>query len=93
MNPGPAEELGRFGSATVEAMKSTPLAIALLIVNVGFLGFAGYVLGEVAANASERNKTQMDLISSLVGDIRDCRQGPSTRGDLEVIPLPPQRPL
>lgn|GEM_PF-2768014 len=73
---GITEEAGKVGVSAVTAMASTPLAIALLIVNVGFLGFAGYVLGEVAANASERNKTQMDLIAQLVGDIRDCRQGP-----------------
>jgi hypothetical protein len=72
---GITEEAGKVGSAAVTAMASTPLAIALLIVNVGFLGFAGYVLGEVAANASERNKGQMDLIAKLVGDIRDCRGG------------------
>jgi hypothetical protein len=71
------EQVGKVASSAVEAMKSTPLAIALLVVNVGFLGFAAYVLGEVAANASERNKTQMELISSLVKDIRDCRQGPT----------------
>ena len=69
------EEIGKVANSAVEAMKSTPLAIALLVVNVGFLGFAAYVLGEVAANASERNKTQMELITALVKDIRDCRQG------------------
>jgi Tfp pilus assembly protein PilV len=68
-------------------MAGTPLAIALLVVNVGFLGFAGYVLGEVAANASERNKQQMQLISDLVHDIRDCRQGPKPTGFL--IDYPP----
>jgi Tfp pilus assembly protein PilV len=61
-------------------MQSTPLAIALLVVNVGFLGFAAYVLGEVASNASERNKTQMELIAQLVSDIRDCRQGAKPNG-------------
>ena len=65
--------------ATATALQSTPLALALLVVNVGFLGFAAYVLGEVAANASERNKSQMDLIIKLVTDIRDCRQGPTPR--------------
>lgn len=57
-------------------MSSQPLAIALLLINVGFLAFAGYVLGEVASNASERNMHQMNLIEKLVGDIRDCHQGP-----------------
>jgi hypothetical protein len=73
---GVTEEAGKVAISTVDAMKGAPLAIALLLVNVGFLAFAGYVLGEVAANASERNKQQMDLISRLVTDIRDCRQGP-----------------
>jgi hypothetical protein len=72
---GVTEEAGKVGAAAVGAMSSQPLAIALLVINVGFLGFAGYVLGEVAANASERNKGQMDLIAKLVGDIRDCRGG------------------
>jgi hypothetical protein len=70
-------EVGKVASSAVDAMKSTPLAIALLVVNIGFLGFAAYVLGEVAANASERNKSQLELITNLVRDIRDCRQGPT----------------
>ena len=72
---GITEEAGKVGSAAVGAMASTPLAIALLIVNIGFLGFAGYVLGEVAQSARLRNETRMDLITKLVTDIRDCRQG------------------
>ena len=64
---------GKIATSAIDAMKSTPLAVALLVVNVGFLGFAAYVLGEVAANASERNKSQTELISKLVTDIRDCR--------------------
>jgi hypothetical protein len=73
---GITEEAGKVGTAAVGAMASTPLAIALLLVNIGFLGFAGYILGEVAEGARVRNATQMDLISKLVTDIRDCRQGP-----------------
>jgi hypothetical protein len=72
------EQDGQVASSTIEAMKSTPLAIALLVVNMAFLGFAAYVLGEVAANASERNKSQLELITNLVRDLRDCRQGPPT---------------
>lgn len=72
------EEIGKAAQTTLEAMKSTPLALALLVVNVGFLGFAAYILGHVASNSSERNKSQLELITSLVRDIRDCRQGPTT---------------
>jgi hypothetical protein len=51
--------------AVASAMQSTPLALALLVVNVGFLAFAAYVLGEVSANAQERNRNQMELIGKL----------------------------
>jgi len=67
---------GKVATAAVDAMKSTPLAIALLLVNIGFLAFAAYLLGHVADNASERNKTQTELLAKLITDIRDCRQGP-----------------
>jgi hypothetical protein len=72
------EHAAKAVAGTVDALKSAPLALALLIVNVGFLGFAAYVLGEVAANASERNKGQMQLIGDLVRDIRDCRSPKQT---------------
>lgn len=86
---GVTEEAGKVGSAAVSAMQSTPLAIALLLVNVGFLAFAGYVLGQVAANASERNKSQMDLIGRLAEDIKDCRVVPPKASlDLDIKPNP-----
>lgn len=80
------EEIGKAAASTLDAMKSTPLAIALLVVNVAFLAFATYVLGAVATNAGERNKAQLELITSLV---RDCRQGPADQrtelGDLPAL--------
>jgi hypothetical protein len=73
---GLTEEAGKVGTAAVGAMSAQPLAIALLVVNIGFLSFAGYVLGEVAANAQERNKGQMELIGKLAEDLRSCVPGP-----------------
>ena len=90
---GVTEEAGKVGSAAVNAMSSQPLAIALLIINIGFLGFAGYVLGQVAANASERNKTQMELISRLVSDIRDCRGGVHPNPQRSILHLPALPPI
>jgi hypothetical protein len=59
------KESGEVVVATVDAMKSVPLALALLVVNVGFLGFASFVLGRVADNAADRNKSQTELIEKL----------------------------
>jgi hypothetical protein len=81
----PIDTTGKVATSAVEAMKSTPLAIALLIVNVGFLGFAAYILGEVASNAKERNTSQLELISKLVTDIRDCRQGPTQKNRYDPL--------
>jgi hypothetical protein len=89
---GVTEEAGKVGTAAVNAMAGTPLAIALLVVNVGFLGFAGYILGQVAANAAERNKGQMDLILKLAEDVRDCRQGPKIPTDFPItLHYPPSK--
>ena len=70
---GTVEEVGKVATTTVSAMSSQPLALALLVVNIGFLAFAGFVLGKVAVNAQERNKTQMDLIGRLADDLTTCR--------------------
>lgn len=68
----------KVATAAVSAMASTPLAVALLIVNVCFLATASYVLKEIATNSKERNKAQTELIVKLVSEITDCRQGPKT---------------
>jgi hypothetical protein len=81
---GVTEEAGKVGAAAVGAMSSQPLAIALLVVNIGFLAFAGYLLGQVAVNAQERNKGQMALIGQLAEDLRNC---------VPVSPKPMQFPL
>lgn len=79
------ETSGKVATEIVTSLKSAPLAIALLIVNIGFLAFATYLLGQVSANASERNKSQIELITRLVTDIRDCRQGPTRSNNRSIM--------
>jgi hypothetical protein len=71
---GVAEEAGKIASSALSALQSTPLALVLVFLNLMFIGFALYILGQVAANASVREKSQVELIASLIHDIRDCRQ-------------------
>lgn len=75
---GITEEAGKAAGSVIDAMKGVPMLLAMLIINLGFLGIIVYFMGEAAANSSERNKTQLELIHKLVTDIRDCRQGPKT---------------
>ncbi len=70
---GLIEEAGKVGTGAVEALRPSPLAIALLLVNVGFLAFTAYVLGQVATNALERNRLQMELATTLIKELRECR--------------------
>lgn len=83
------EEAGKVATTAVESMKSAPLAIALLLVNLGFIGFNGFILSAVAKNAAERNQTQMELIAKLVGDVRDCARGARPMKSPVFLPLPP----
>ena len=70
---GLTEEAGKVGTAAVGAMSSKPLAIALLLVNIGFLAFAGFILGKVAGR--HRHATSPDGSDLEAGDdIHDCRQ-------------------
>jgi hypothetical protein len=62
------EEGGKAANALIDAMKSTPMALALLVINAAFIAFFGWLLSEVAANARERNASQMELIQTLVKD-------------------------
>lgn len=42
MTPGIGEEAGKVASSTVEALKSTPVVLALVIFNVLFMGLMTY---------------------------------------------------
>jgi hypothetical protein len=72
---GIVEQTGEVAKSAIQSMSGVPLAIALLCVNALFLGLMAYILGEVSANAGERNVAQLKLINDLVHDIRDCRGG------------------
>ena len=57
--------------SAISAMSGQPLSLALLLINCVFLGFSGYLLKQVSENSAERNKSQTEMIQSL---IRECRR-------------------
>lgn len=67
------EQIGKVASGIVDVMRGAPVILALLLVNIAFIAFFSYLLGQVASNSRERNQAQLQLIESLVKDIRDCR--------------------
>ena len=43
MNPGVSHEAGETARTVVEAMKSTPAMLALVVFNLAFIGLIGYL--------------------------------------------------
>jgi uncharacterized membrane protein len=71
------EQAGKVATTVVDSFKGTPMLLALLLVNAGFLGILVYLMAGAVANSNERNKMQLELIAKLITDIRDCgKQGP-----------------
>jgi len=42
MNPGVSEEAGKVATSAVDALKSTPVILGVLIFNLAFMGFVAY---------------------------------------------------
>jgi hypothetical protein len=66
----------RIAESTFDAMKSTPLAISLLVLNAGFLFFGAWILGQVAETNRAQDKAQFALLDKLITDLRGCQVGP-----------------
>jgi len=43
MNPGVSEEAGKVAVTTVDALKSTPVILGVLIFNIALMLFVGYL--------------------------------------------------
>jgi len=42
VNPGAAEEAGKAAVSTIDALKSTPVILGVLVFNLAFMGFVAY---------------------------------------------------
>ncbi|MFH0298339.1 hypothetical protein AAFX91_14070 [Bradyrhizobium sp. 31Argb] len=62
---GVAEEGGKVATATVESLKSQPLALALVVVNVLFLLGGGYILHDIAQNLKGQQERKDMLLADL----------------------------
>jgi hypothetical protein len=63
---GAIEEGGKVAVGTIEALKSQPLALALVIVNVLFLLTGGYFLHDLKSSVQERNQRHDEQFSTLL---------------------------
>ena len=74
MSPGPIEEGAKVASGVVEGLKSQPHILALIVVNVVFLGFLVWVLHEVSQANRARDAQEAKMFAELQDSLRVCRQ-------------------
>lgn len=62
MNPGVGEEVGKIAASAIDALRSTPAVLALLVFNLIFM----VILGYVSIKSSERWDKEIDRWEKLV---------------------------
>jgi hypothetical protein len=65
MNPGATEEAGQTARGIVDALKTQPLVLVLLLINLIFVSFLGFGMHEQAARKDK-------LIEDLARYVASC---------------------
>ncbi len=66
MNPGPAEEVGKVAAGFMESMKSQPLALALVVMNLALLA----VLYYVAVTSAATREREINMLYAEQKEVR-----------------------
>jgi copper chaperone CopZ len=72
MNPGVTEEVSKVASSTVDALKQTPIVLALVIFNVMFMSLSVYV----SLQSSARWDREIERWAGLVKSCETFRASP-----------------
>ena len=75
---GALEEGGKVVSGTVDALKSQPLSLALIVVNIIFLIAAGLLVWQVSARAREESAVRERIMLQCLNALEGLR-GPGPR--------------
>jgi hypothetical protein len=59
---------GKVATATIESLKSSPLALALIVINVLFLVGGIWVLHDIALNLKGQQERKDQLLAELAKD-------------------------
>jgi len=66
MTPGPVEEGAKVATGVIEGLKSQPIALALIVMNVIFVGAITYASHELNIRTTARYAAQDELIHKLI---------------------------
>ena len=66
MNPGAVEEGAAVAKGVVEGLKSQPLSLALIVMNVLFILFTGWLAHEFNQRTTHQYEVKDQLITKLI---------------------------
>jgi hypothetical protein len=71
MNPGPVEEAGKVAGGFMEAMKSQPVMLGLVVMNLAMVAMLWYAL----RFAAEARKTELGMIFTQQREVQQLLAG------------------
>jgi hypothetical protein len=75
MSPGPVEEGAKVASGVVDALRSEPISLALIVMNIIFVGGIAWWAHEINIRTTHQYEVKDILIEKLIDQ---CRQGKAT---------------
>jgi len=70
---GAVEESAKVATTVVDSLKAQPLALAVIVVNVLFLGFLVFVAHEIAATNRIEREQRTEVFQELRKTCEACR--------------------
>jgi hypothetical protein len=74
MNPGAVEEGAKVAGNVVEGLKSQPLSLALIVVNLVFVLFMGWLAHEWNIRTTHQYEVKDQLIAKLIDKCGNSQQ-------------------
>ena len=72
MNPGAVEEGAKVATGLIDGLKSQPLSLALIVMNIVFVGFMAWAIHITNQRTTNQYATKDQLIAKL---IEQCKGG------------------
>jgi hypothetical protein len=72
MNPGPVEEGGKVATALVEALKASPVTLALVVFNVVFMIVVYMGTRQLHATEEKMQNVMMAQITKMADQLYNC---------------------
>ena len=74
MSPGPVEEGAKVATTVVEGLKSQPLSLALIVTNLIFIVFTGWLAHEWNVRTTHQYEVKDTLIAKLIDQCKASQQ-------------------